>query len=145
MCASPTTMPVKQLLTSLARRVRPTPKPSHGTPATGAHAQGGHDVFAHELPLPPLPPRAAYAPAGVPPHAPRAPALDDAALAGLAPKQAARLRSEHSAASELDEQLRQARPAMGTPCGAAGRATDVGAGVCGVDMHKASGLDTGLA
>lgn len=97
------------------------------------HAQGGHDVFAHELPLPPLPPRAAYAPTGAPPQPPRAPALDDGALAGLAPKQAARLRSEHSAASELDEQLRQARAATGS-CGVSGRAAGVGTGFCAMDM-----------
>ncbi|KAK9844100.1 hypothetical protein WJX81_004424 [Elliptochloris bilobata] len=71
--------------------------------------QGGHDVFAHELPLPPLPPRAAYAPSDPPSHAARTPSLENATLAGLAPQQAARVRSEHSSAAGLDEQLWQAQ------------------------------------
>lgn len=83
----------------------------HTCSSTGvfARAQGGHDVFAHELPLPGLPPRAAYAPADAPAHAPRAPLLDNAALAALAPEQSARVRSEHGACASLDEQLWRVR------------------------------------
>ena len=117
--------------------MRPTDSPLTARRNRG-RAQGGHDVFAHELPLPPLPPRAAYAHAGAPPHAPRAPALDDAALAGLAPKQAARLRSEHSSAAELDEQLWQVRPAAAAPCEGGGQTPGLGVHGSGVDRRVSS-------
>jgi hypothetical protein len=76
--------------------------------AKHAHVtQGGHDVFTRELPLPALPPRAAHAAPQPPPRALRAPPSDDAAEAGLAPEQRARLRAERGGAAGLDESLWQ--------------------------------------